>query len=1009
MSHLDTQWQWTLRDTIEKHLPKTLRQNFARFAKFPSYVVSFDGAFRYQLMAEYYPLEFERLKQWVRAGRWAPVGALLDAADVNIPSPESLFRQVLYGNRWFERELGVSCCEIFLPDCFGFSFALPSVAAHCGLKGFSSQKLSKGRAAAEIPFAIGRWFGPDGGSIVAALKPGGYGEPLRIDLVRDEAWRAALDVQGAVSGTSVGLAYYGVGDTGGALDEASLSRLEAAYAVADGPVTVLPGPAGRLFAELTEDEIRRLPEHHGELLLSLHATGGYTSQAAMKRWNRMNEQLGDAAERASVAAHLLSGAALPTAELGAAWQRFLVHQFHDDLPGTSVPSAYELSWNDELLALNRFADFLTTAVGRVARLLDTRVDGQAVVIFNPLSIARRDLAQIDLPGDQSVKMGIFDKSHPVPTTRVVTAGGVRLTFLAELPPLGFKVFAMRPANEGDGDVESGLSVSDQTLENSRLRVDLDGNGDVASLFDKVVGRQLLSRPLSLQLLPDDSRRFPSWEIQYRDVMAPPTVVTGRTGLRVSESGRAVAAIEVRREFAGSSLRQTFRLAADSSRLDVELDVDWRSSGHLLKASFPLAVPDPRAFYDLGLGVIERGVNSPEMYEVPAQQWAALESTTGFGVGIVNDCKVGWDRPEEAELRLSLIHSPRIGRRFRYQRHQDFGRHRMRYGVCAYAGGWSSAEIAWQAARLNQPLRAFTVPQHSGPLGPSASLLDVSDPRIAVRSLKGAEDGEGLVLRFQELSGATTGATVRLGKGLDAVRRLDGMERQLEVGAPASGPLLHLELGPFEPRTLAISTLPGVSSAPVAARTIALPLDQRATSRDGEQRLFGFDGRGRSFPAELWPESVQSGDVDFTLADAAGNNAVACRGQALELDATEDSRVMLLACSVRGDRRVQFDLDGSGVERLVPDWAEFIGQWNRGRRGKLPAYLKTTPVAFVASHCHGRRGNLAYRFCYLFRLELPTPQGTQSLQLPDDPCIRIFAAVIAPGLDPAATAAASLYD
>ena len=164
VSHLDTQWQWTLRDTIGRHLPKTLRQNFSRFAKFPSYVLSFDGAFRYQLMAEYYPAEFEQLKQWVRAGRWAPVGALLDAADVNIPSPESLFRQVLYGNRWFGRELGVTCCELFLPDCFGFSFALPSVAAHCGLKGFSSQKLSKGRAAAEL-FALGRWFGPDGGSV----------------------------------------------------------------------------------------------------------------------------------------------------------------------------------------------------------------------------------------------------------------------------------------------------------------------------------------------------------------------------------------------------------------------------------------------------------------------------------------------------------------------------------------------------------------------------------------------------------------------------------------------------------------------------------------------------------------------------------------------------------------------------------------------------------------------------------------------------------------------------
>ena len=284
----------------------------------------------------------------------------------------------------------------------------------------------------------------------------------------------------------------------------------------------------------------------------------------MKRWNRMNEQLGDAAERASVAAHLLSGMKLPTAELGAAWQRFLVHQFHDDLPGTSVPSAYELSWNDEVLSLNRFADLLTSAVGRVAQRLDTRVDGRAVVVFNPLSIARRDLAELELSCGPRTKMQVFDGDRLVPTTCVPASGGMRLTFLAELPPLGFKVFALRPAGEGQGDAERGLAVSEHTLENSRLRLELNSNGDVASLFDKVLRRELLSRPMSLQLLPNDSRRFPSWEIQYRDVMSPPEIAAGLTGLRVSESGDAVAAIgrrevPVRPSARPSAWRQTSRL------------------------------------------------------------------------------------------------------------------------------------------------------------------------------------------------------------------------------------------------------------------------------------------------------------------------------------------------------------------------------------------------------------------------------------------------------------------
>ena len=161
-SHLDTQWRWTVRDTIREFLPKTLKQNFSRFEKFEHYRLSFEGAFRYMLMREYYPQDFEQLKSWVAAGRWAPAGSMLDAPDVNLVSPESLIRHILYGNAYFEREFGQRCNDIFLPDCFGFSFALPTIAAHCGLKGFSSSKLIKWIAPAEIPFEIGFWTGPDG-------------------------------------------------------------------------------------------------------------------------------------------------------------------------------------------------------------------------------------------------------------------------------------------------------------------------------------------------------------------------------------------------------------------------------------------------------------------------------------------------------------------------------------------------------------------------------------------------------------------------------------------------------------------------------------------------------------------------------------------------------------------------------------------------------------------------------------------------------------------------------
>ena len=176
--HLDTQWRWTIQDTIRDFLPRTLSENFALFDSHPHYVLGFEGAFRYMLAEEYYPEAFEELERRCREGRWRPAGGMLDAPDVNIVAPESLIRHILYGNGYFAERLGERCRDVFLPDCFGFGRALPSVAAHCGLESVSTSKLIKWKAPDEIPFDIGRWRGPDGAEVLAVLRPGGYGEGL---------------------------------------------------------------------------------------------------------------------------------------------------------------------------------------------------------------------------------------------------------------------------------------------------------------------------------------------------------------------------------------------------------------------------------------------------------------------------------------------------------------------------------------------------------------------------------------------------------------------------------------------------------------------------------------------------------------------------------------------------------------------------------------------------------------------------------------------------------------
>lgn len=172
-AHLDTSWNWDFETTLREYIPATLRDNFALFEKYPDYRFSFEGSYRYELMEEYYPEEFEKLKEYVAQGRWNVTGSAYENGDVNIPSPEALFRNILYGNSYFDKTFGKRSTDIFLPDCFGFGWALPSIARHANLSGFTTQKLTWSSAFG-IPFDLGRWYGVDGRWIYASLDARSY-------------------------------------------------------------------------------------------------------------------------------------------------------------------------------------------------------------------------------------------------------------------------------------------------------------------------------------------------------------------------------------------------------------------------------------------------------------------------------------------------------------------------------------------------------------------------------------------------------------------------------------------------------------------------------------------------------------------------------------------------------------------------------------------------------------------------------------------------------------------
>lgn len=1041
-SHLDTEWRWSYPQVISEFLPNTVHDNLALFQKYPDYIFNWTGAGRYELIKEYHPDDFAAVRDAVAKGRWFPAGSSWEENDVNVPSSESIIRQLLMGHEFFMKEFGTESDEFMLPDCFGFPASLPSVLAHCGIRGFSTQKLTWGSAVG-IPFNVGVWEGPDGNSVIAALNPGSYGSKVTSDLSMSKSWLERLDADGSKSGIFADFAYFGTGDRGGAPSDSSVNWIEKSMN-STGPVRVISARANQMFNDITDAQKARLPKYKGDLLLTQHSAGSLTSEAYMKRWNRKNEMLADAAERASVAASLLDGTPYPREKLNTAWGLVLRSQMHDMLPGTCLPKAYEYIWNDEIIAMNSFAEILQNSVGAVARGLDTRTDGTPLVVYNPLSIAREDVVEAELNSDAGWHAGtgvqVFDgegKSVPtqiLPSERAEDVGKIRFLFLAKVPSVGFAVFSAKAQSTFDDAKATAVRVNERLLENAHYKVTLNDAGDIASVFDKTAGRKLFASPARLAFLTENPSNWPAWNMDWQDQkQAPRGYVDGPAKIRIVENGPVRVAIEVEREAENSIFTQTIRLAAGEAgdRVEVDNHVDWQSKACALKAEFPMTVANPLATYNWDLGKIQRGNDNPQKYEVPSHQWFDLTAKSGkYGVSILSPTKYGSDKPADNLLRLTLLYTPGIQNAHDYheQQWQDWGRHDFVYGIYGHAGDWRDGKSDWQAARLSQPLLAFQTTPHDGKLGKSFSLLQVDSDQVAVRAIKLAEDSDQVVVRLQELNGTKArSVNLHVGSGIQNATEITGTEKPLKP-LHVSGDGLKVNFTPYQLHSLALTvTSPGKLSPPVSV-PVDLPYNLNAFTSRAAGNAGDFDGAGSAIPAETISNSVVSEGINFKIAPHTdgGQNAISCQGQTISLPAGQFNQLYLLAASVNGDTDGTFMVDGKPTTLHIQNWTGSIGRWdNRIFAGRVddltysvtnqligikPGFIKRDPLAWFCSHRRLADGSdVIYSYSYLFKYAINLSPGASDLTLPDNPKIRILAATIAQDNNADTQLAQALYD
>lgn len=1126
-AHLDTEWRWEYPQVINEFLRKTMDDNFALIGKYPHYVFNFSGANRYRLMKEYYPKDFAKLTQFVHAGRWFPAGSSMEEGDVNAPNAEAIIRQILYGNEWFRKEFGIASAEYMLPDCFGFPASLPTILAHSGVRGFSTQKLTWGSSASAggpesrektpvgTPFNVGVWVGPDGESVLAGLNPGSYSGGIYSDLTKplpeappdaavekiqadiqalreklekvqksgqqldqkdiqefrglqnerealtkmdqdrarerfQDDWAARVENNGKVSGLFTDYHYYGTGDVGGAPDEESVKRLEAIVTkgtasfppeggfffsrqahpewpqvkVGEGPVHVISATADQMFLNISPSEATGLARYTGEMELTNHSAGSLTSEAYQKRWLRKEELLADAAEKASIAAEWLGARAYPRERLNNAWTLEMGGHFHDIAAGTATPKSYEFAWNDDVIAMNQFAGVLSNATEGVAAALNTEAKGVPIVIFNPLNISREDVveATVEFPGGMPKAVRVTGPSGKEVPAQI---SGGKVLFLAQVPSTGYAVYDVQPGTEA---AASTLKVAHDSLENQFYRVKLNADGDVVSIFDKSIGKELLAGPARLAISYDNPQQWPAWNMDWdQEQAAPKTYVSGPAKIRVVENGPVRVALEVSRETAGSAFVQRIRLSAGDAGKRVEFGnvIDWNTKESNLKATFPLAASNRMATYNWDIGTIQRPTAEPKKFEVPSHQWIDLtDMSREFGATLLTDCKNGSDKPNDNTIRLTLIRTPGTSGGYPDQGTQDIGHHEFIYGIAGHAGTWRDEQTDWQGQRLNAPLIAFETAKHSGALGREFSLLKVSNPRIRVLALKKAEESDEVIVRMVELDGMPqANVRVSFAAQISAAREVNGQEQPVGPATVTDGALVT-SFTAYQPRTFAVKLAPastkvsGVRSAPVK-----LTYDVAAASNDGTKSAAGFDGKGNALPAEMLPSQIQFNGVEFQLAPAKTGtpDALTAKGQTISLPTGQFDRLYVLAAAADGDQKAAFQVGAKKIEMNIQDWGGFIGQWNdrqwlgkditiperlgrpaRTRHddyaemtGIKPGYIKRADLAWYCSHHHNAAGeNVAYSYSYLFAYTIALEPGAKTIKLPDNPKIRILAMSVA---------------
>lgn len=776
--HIDTAWCWPLRETIRK-CARSFSTALRLMEKHPHYKFVCSQPQQYAWMKEYYPSIYADIKVAVERGQWDPIGCMWIEADCNIPSGESLVRQILHGKQFYEQEFGIEVKDLWLPDVFGYAASLPQILVKSGVDSFLTQKISWSDTN-KFPHHTFNWEGLDGTQIFTHFPPV---DTYNCEIKAKDLKHSEENFQDS-DRASRALIPYGYGDGGGGPTDEQLETLKR-WENFEGMPTLETSTITEFFDKAKEDAID-LPVWRGELYLELHR-GTLTSQSNNKYWNRKCELLLRDAEFLQTIASIVSPGELietdpaldrqvydvpayikeksesPTAiALDRAWKLLLLNQFHDIIPGSSIKWVYQDSDKDYETINNIGNTILAAASERIVDKIDTSNIVNPLVAWNTLAHQRSEI--VSLPDGTPIEVTVPQCGYTTFSEADYTSDLTKVSL----------------TNDGAGFI----------VDNGLIYLSINSSGNITSLIDLDTQREALadqSLANLFQLHHDIPNFWNAWDVDVFYTENTEDLVNGAT-LTLLEEHDLRCAFLLELPFGSSKITQRITINAGTKRIDFDTEVDWQERNRLLKVAFPTDIHSLRASFDIQFGHVERPTHDntswdEAKFEVPVHQWADL-SEGDYGVAVLNDSKYAMDIHKNI-IRLTLLKSANAP-----DPEADKGTHTFSYALYPHTGTLQQSDVIEQAAAFNSPLILQEADQGSGELPPEKSLLCIDRAGVQLTALKLSEKDNTPITRILETR--NTRGNISISSDI-----LTGKPTPADLLERANGNSLETKIKPFE--------------------------------------------------------------------------------------------------------------------------------------------------------------------------------------------------------------------